>query len=128
MALTAGMGLVIGGIGILCTIITAPVVLGMEAAAMPCGLLCGAGKYVSRHLAIMAKNHDEIRVLAEAKLNTISDDVFTALLDGNIYDEEFRLILGEVEKYNQMKGQIHAAGKAAQSALEIDEVTKNEVT
>ncbi|KAI0230290.1 hypothetical protein LSAT2_019323, partial [Lamellibrachia satsuma] len=47
--LTASMGVDIGGVGLLSTIIAAPVVLGLEAAALACGLLVGAG------LAVKAK-------------------------------------------------------------------------
>ena len=54
------------------------------------------------------KRHDEIRVLALGKLNTISDRVSTALVDGEIYNHEFCLVLDEVEKYHKMKDQIDA--------------------
>ncbi|KAI0234307.1 hypothetical protein LSAT2_015484, partial [Lamellibrachia satsuma] len=93
----------IGGVGLLSTIIVAPVVLGQEAAALACGLLGVAGKVVSRRLAVKAMKHDESRVLAIGKLNTIADDVSTALIDGEIADHEFRLIQDEVEKYHQVR-------------------------
>ncbi|KAI0213769.1 hypothetical protein LSAT2_001161, partial [Lamellibrachia satsuma] len=82
--LTTSMGMGIGGVGLLSTIIAAPVVLGLEGAAVACGLLSGAGKVVSRRLAVKAKTHDEIRVLALRKLNIIADHVSTALIDGDI--------------------------------------------
>ena len=90
-ALLAGsMGMGIGGVGLLSTMIAAPVVLGLEAAALACGLLGGAGKVVSRCLAVEAKKHDEIRVLT-GKLNTIADHTSTALIDGEISDHEISL-------------------------------------
>ena len=98
----------IGGVGLLSTVIAAPVVLGLEAAALVCGLLGVAGKVVSRPLAVKAKKHDEIRVLALGKLNTIADHVSTALIDGEISDHEFRHILDEVEKYHQIRARAHA--------------------
>ena len=47
-----------------------------------------------------------IRGLAESKLNTIADRILVALNDDKITEEEFRLILSEVDKYNQMKAEI----------------------
>ena len=51
--------------------------------------------------AAKAENHDQIRILAEP--NTIADHISTALVDDKISDEEFCLILFEVDKYKQMK-------------------------
>ena len=54
--LTARMGMGIGGVGLLSTIIAAPVVLGLQPAALACGLLGVAGKVVSRCLASRPRN------------------------------------------------------------------------
>ena len=124
-SLTAGMGMGIGGVGLLSTIIAAPVVLGLEIAALACGVLGVTGKFVGRRLTVKARKHDEIRVLAESKLNTITDHVSGALMDGRISDEEFRLIVDEVTKYNQMKAQIRAGARKAHAAVTLDEETKN---
>jgi hypothetical protein len=120
---TACMGMGMGGVGLLSTIIAAPVVLGLEIAALMCGALGMAGKFVSRRLAVKAKKHDQLRVLAESKLNTIADLVSTALVDGEISDDEFRLVVAEIEKYHQLKHEIRTrAGKAHAGVL--DEKTK----
>ena len=58
------MGLGVGGVGLLSTIVAAPVVLGLEAGSLVCGILAVASKYVGRRLATKAKKHDEIRVLS----------------------------------------------------------------
>jgi len=104
--LTVGMGMGIGGVGLLSTIVAAPIVLNLEIGALICGVLGATGKFVSRRLSLKAKKHDEIRVLAESKLNTIASHVSEALIDGKISDEEFRLIMDEVAKYAQMKAEI----------------------
>jgi len=44
---SAGMGMGIGGVGLLSTIIAVPVVLGLEIAALTCGTVGVAGKYVA---------------------------------------------------------------------------------
>jgi hypothetical protein len=123
--LTAGLGLGIGGVGLLSTIIAAPVVLGLEITALVCGALGVTGKFISRRLAVKAKKHLEIRVLAESKLNTIANHVSTALLDGEISDDEFRLIVDEVTKYNQMKAEIRAGAQKAHAAVALTQETKS---
>ena len=121
---TAGVGLGASGIGLLSSVAAAPVALILEIAAVACGLTSMAGKVISRRLALKAKKHDEIRVLAEAKLNTLSDHVSKALRDGEVSDDEFRLVLDEMEKYGQMKSTIRSQ---SQSAAQIDEAAKNEL-
>ena len=68
------------------------------------GLLGSIGKIIGRRLQTTAKKHNRIRVMAGSKLNTIADRVSTALTDDEISEAEFRVILSEVNKYNQMKG------------------------
>ena len=123
--ISASMGMGIGGVGLLTTVIAAPVVLGLEIAALGCGLLGVAGKFIGRRLSVKAKKHDEVRVLAESKLNTIADHVSRALTDGQISDEQFRLIIDEAQKYTQMKAEIRTGAQKAHAAVTLDEETKN---
>ena len=102
LALTS-VGLAVSGIGLLSTIIAAPVAIGIQAGAVACGLLGAGGKLTGRKLQAKAKKHHQIRVLADSKLNTISDHISAALAYDKISDEEFCLILSEADKYNQMK-------------------------
>ena len=103
VASSLGMGAV--GVGLLSTIIAAPVVLA--------GI---AGKYISRRLLVKAKKHDEIRVLALSKLNSITDVISNALRDGHISPEEFKLVLDEIEKYGLMKVKIQEKTRKAHAA------------
>ena len=82
----ASLGMGAAGVGLLTTVIAALVVLGLEIAAVICGLAAIASKLVGRRLLVKAKKHDEIQILAVSKLNTIADHVSTALLDGAISD------------------------------------------
>ena len=110
------------GVGLLSTIIAAPVALGLQAGAIVCGLLGAGGKLVGRSKGqAKARKHDLIRGLAESKLNTIADRISVALNDDKITEEEFRLILSEVDKYNQMKTEIH--GRQKQSLSEDEKKT-----
>ena len=122
----SSMGLGAAGVGLLSTIIAAPVVVALEAAALVCGLTGIAGKYVSRRLLVKAKKHDEIRILALSKLNSITGVISNALSDGHISQSEFKLILDEVEKYAQMKADIQNKSRKV-SAAAASEVTKNEL-
>jgi len=120
----AGMGMGIGGVGLLSTIVAVPVVFGLEIAALTCGAVRMVGKYVARCLAVKAKKHDEIRTLPKSKLNTVADHVSCALMDGRISDEEFRLIIDEVKKYGQLKAEIRSGARKAHAAVQLDEETK----
>ena len=114
VASSLGMGAV--GVGLLSTIIAAPIVVALEAAAVACGFAGIAGKYISRRLLVKAKKHDEIRVLALSKLNSITNVISNALRDGRISPEEFKLVLDEMDKYGLMKAKIREkTRKAAQS-------------
>ena len=61
---------------------------------------------ICRKLEAKARKHDQIQVLAVTKLNSIADRISAALIDDKISEEEFRLILSEVDKYDQMKAEI----------------------
>ena len=125
--ITVSMGLGVGGVGLLSTVVAAPVVLGLEAGSLACGILAVAGTYVGRRLATKAKKHDEIRVLANSKLNTVADHVSTALKDGEISDREFRLVLDELAKYYGMRDEIRPGARKAHATVALDTATKNEL-
>lgn len=103
-----GLSLIVGavGIGLLSTIVAAPVVIGMEATVLTTGILNLIGKQFKRKLSLIIDKHEKIRVLAETKLSIISDCISKALRDDKISDEEYSLILSELEKFRQMKEEI----------------------
>ena len=102
--ITASMGIGVGGVELLSTVVAAPVVLGLEAGSLACGILAVVGKYVGRRLATKVKKHGEIRVLANSKLNKVAVHVSSALKDGEISDREFRLVLDELAKVLRHEG------------------------
>jgi len=110
----------VGASGLLTNIITIPL-------AAVLGLLGISGKLVGRKLQVKVKKHDKIRMLAASKLNTITDHVSRALRDGTISDDEFRLILDEVDKYSTMKAEIRSNAHKFHQAVKIDEEAKNEL-
>ena len=122
--LTVSIGMGIAGMGVMSTVVAAPVALGLEITALVFGTFGVVGRFVGRRLAVKAKKHDEIRILAESKLNTITDHVSKALMDGTVSDEEFSLIMSEVDKFGKMKSEIRSGARKAHSELVLDEETK----
>ena len=57
-------------------------------------------------------------MLAESKLNTISDHISKALIDGQISDEEYSLVFSELEKFNKIRDEIRTKIRS------MDEETK----
>ena len=120
----ASVGLAASGVGLLSTIIAVPSAIGIQAGTIVCGLLGAGGKFIGRKLQKRARMHDQIRVLAESKINTIADRISTALTADKISDEEFRLILSEVDKFNQMKDAIRGRQKQGLSEDEKKELLR----
>lgn len=113
------MGLGASGVALLSTIVAAPFVIAMESAALGAGVLSLIGGQVNKKLALKAEKHEKIKTLAEAKLNTISDHISKALTDNELSDQEYSMILGELEKFHNMKKEIRSKIK-----VEVDEETK----
>ena len=117
------VGLAASGVELLSTIIAAPYALCLQTGAIVCGLLGAGGKLIGRRLQAKARKHDLIRGLAESGLNIIADRISVALNDDKITEKEFRLILSEVDKYNQMKTDIR--GRQKQSLSEDEKNPDN---
>jgi len=71
--------------------------------------------FVSRHLK--AENHHKIKLLANKKLNVISDLVSKALDDETNSDEEFSLVLSKLNKFFDKKEKIRLAAKSSEGSL-----------
>ena len=97
IAITLGGG--VGGIGLLSTVIAAPAVMTIERVALFTGFLSIIGKYSIKKSTSNAEKHENIKTIASAKLDTIASHISKALSDNKVTDEEFRLILEELEKY-----------------------------
>ena len=94
-----GAGLLASGIGFVPG-------LALEAATGVAGLLEIVDVAVSRRCSAKVAKHEAVRVLACSKLNTIHSHISKALEDCEVSDEEYKLILDEIEKYRSMKEQI----------------------
>ena len=100
-----------GGFALLSTVIAAPAVMAIEAVALYTGFLSIIGKYSMKKSTSKAEKHKKIKTIASAKLDTIALHVSKALSDNKVTDEEFRLILEELEKYKVMKEEVRSKTK-----------------
>ena len=106
--------------------ITAPVGLALGAAG---GVCFGVGltlSVIKRKIEPKLKKHDEIRVLSEAKLNTISEFVSKALDDNQISQTEFVLIKSELRKFYEMKNGIKNMGNAKTKSVDVKKLLEIE--
>ena len=69
------------------------------------------------------KKHNKIVMLAKSKLNSIEALMSQALIDLDISDEEFKIIVNEKEKYEQTKENIRNT-KNSRDIRENDENTE----
>ena len=102
IAITLGGGGA-GGIGLLSTVIAAPAVIAIEGVALFMGFLSIIGKYSVKKSMSKAEKHEKIKTIASEKLDTIASHISKALSDNKVTDEEFKLILEELEKHKVMK-------------------------
>ena len=108
IAITLGGGA--GGIGV-STVIGGPAVIAIERVALFTGFLSIIGKYSVKKSMSKAEKHEKIKTIASAKLYTIASHLSKALDDNKVTDEEFRLILEELENYKVMKEEVRPKTK-----------------
>ena len=104
----------------LSTVIAAPTVIAIEGVALFTGFLSIIGKYSIKKSTSKAEKHEKIKTIASAKLDTIASHVSKASSNNKVTDDEFRLILEELEKYKVMKEEVMSKTKK-QIATEMEE-------
>ena len=109
-----------GGVALLSTVIAAPAVIVIERVALFTGFLSIIGKYSVKKSMSKAEKHEKIKTIASAKLDTIASHISKALSDNKVNDEEFQLILEELEKYKVMKEEVRTKTKK-KIAVEMEE-------
>ena len=106
--MSEGDAVAAGSIGIasIASVVAAPVGFVLEWIAIGLVGMEMVMKFAWSKITTKLKKHDEIRVIAESKLNTINSHVSKAIEDGCISQEEFVLISEERAKYSEMKENI----------------------
>ena len=88
----------------LATGVASPIALGLGISGVAAGAISLFGNVAVRKTTIRAEKH--LKILASAKLDTIASHISKALMDDYISDEEFKLIMEELNKYKAMKEEI----------------------
>ena len=103
-----GITIVAEGTGavLLCTGVGAPFALVLGISGAVTGVISLFGNIFSKKTTTKAEKHLKIKTLAMAKLDTIASHISKALMDDYISDEEFKLIMSEMDKYKAMKEEI----------------------
>ena len=99
------------GIALSATGVGAPVGLGFGIGGAITGALSLAGNIISKKTTTKAEKHLKIKTIASAKLDTIASHISKAMMDNFVSDEEFKLIMDEMNKYKAMKEEIRSNTK-----------------
>ena len=99
------------GAVVLATGVGAPIGLALGISGAVNGAISLIGNIFSKKSTTKAEKHLKIKTLATAKLDTIATHISKALMDDYISDEEFKLIMEEMNKYKAMKEEIRSNTK-----------------
>ena len=101
-----GTGAVLLGTGV-----GSPFALALGITGVVTGAISLIGNIFSKKATTKAEKHLKIRTLAAAKLDTIASHISKALIDNFISNEEFNLIMEEMNKYKALKEEIRSNTK-----------------
>ena len=91
---------------LLSTGVGAPFALALGISGVVTDAISLIGNIFSKKATTKAEKHLKIKTLATAKLDTIASHVSKAMMDDFISDEEFKLIMEDMEKYKALKEEI----------------------
>ena len=110
---TTAVGTSAAGVGLLVTIFAAPIAIPLQTVGIFTGILGAIGKFAETKLTAKAQKHDQIRVLAQSKLDTVAVKVAKALEDQAISDEEFKSIIEELSRYRELKESLRTEARSS---------------
>ena len=99
------------GAVLLSTGVGAPFALALGISGVITGAISLIGNIFSKKATTKAEKHLKIKTLAMAKLDTIASHISKAMMDDFINDEEFKLIMEEMEKYKALKEEVRSNTK-----------------
>ena len=91
---------------LLSTGVGAPFALALGISGVVNGAISLIGNIFSKKATTKAEKHLKIKTLAMAKLDTIASHISKAMMDNFISDEEFKLIMEEMNKYKALKEEV----------------------
>ena len=125
---TATLSVILCGSGITTALTGFGVVVGVPLGSIGglFGLVSVGCAVASKRLSNKVSKHEQTVALAKAKMNTISDLVSKAMNDKNITDREFSLILGEVQKFENLKQSIRRKHrKETEKSMDLSQIRKD---
>ena len=96
---------------LLSTGVGAPFALALGISGVVTGAISLIGNIFSKKATTKAEKHLKIKTLAMAKLDTIASHISKAMMDNFISDEEFKLIMEEMNKYKALKEEVRNNAK-----------------
>ena len=96
------------GAVMLATGVAAPIGLGIGIAGAAIGAISLMGNIAVKKTTIKPEKHLKIKTLASAKLDTIASHISKAMMDNHVSDDEFKLIMDELNKYKTLKEEIRS--------------------
>ena len=104
--ITITIGVEGAGAVLLATGAGAPLAVALGVSGAVTGAVSLIGNIFSKKATTKAEKHLKIKTLASAKLDTIASHVSKALIDDFISNEEFNLVMEEMNKYKAMKEEV----------------------
>ena len=89
-----------------------PVGIALSGTSLPLSLVTAITRISFKIFIIKQEKHDSIKLLAQTKLDSISNIISQAMQDENISPTEFHKVVQQVEKYCKVKADIRNQARA----------------
>ena len=106
----------------LTTVVGALAALPLGIVAISTGVVGIISSKISKIVLQKCEKHERIKFVALSKLSSVNGLVSRALTDGEISDEEFQVIIQEMESYREHKSQIRNRVRSELSAEREEEI------
>ena len=83
-----------------------PVGIALSGTSLLLSLATAITRKSFKIFTVKQEKHDVIKLLAQSKLDSITNIISQAIQDGDISSTEFHKVLHEVEKYSELKSNI----------------------
>ena len=98
-----------------------PVGIALSGTSLLLSLATAITRKSFKIFTVKQEKHDAIKLLAQSKLDSITDIISQAMQDGDISPTEFHKVLQEVEKYRKLKANIRN-----QAMVKVKGITKEQ--
>jgi len=106
-------------VALLATAVSAPAIIPIQVVVIGIGSLVTVGSQVKKKLITKVGKHEKIAVFAEDKLSAVDECISKALDDKEISEEEYSLVVSELNKFRKIKEKIRAKVKDDKSVGQV---------